>query len=139
MRKKTVFYCFFVGVFLVLSGCSQKEKDYSEVIDSALATNKELIEQYNWDSEYKGFKRESSHIMIWEDEYNYFVYFRKNLTDDIYGDRIYGDGYKIGKENNQGSSAPADRSEIVSFYEANISPIYEEVNVDLVSDTMRMR
>lgn len=135
MRKRTVFYCFFVGVFLVLSGCSQKEKDYSEVIDSALTTNQELIDQYDWNEKYRSYDRGSSNILIWEDEDNYFVYFRKNIENSY----VVGDGYKISKNNFQGSSTPTDRAEIVSFLKSNDLPIYEEINIDLVSDDFAMR
>lgn len=127
---------------LIVSGCSStsasKEKDYTKVIDSALKANQELVKEYDWEKE-DLFERKQSNIMIWEDENNYYVYFRKNKSNKVYGDNVYGDGYKIGKKNDKWDSSPDDRTKIKDFLDDNVSPVYEENNVELVSDDENMR
>ncbi|MFS0950459.1 hypothetical protein ACFC3A_02310 [Enterococcus thailandicus] len=66
----------------MLSGCSSsKEEEYSTVIDLALKSNQELVTEYGWNKKYFAYEKEKSNIMVWEDENNYYVYFRKNVED----------------------------------------------------------
>lgn len=140
MTKRLRVYFLMIVTVLIVSGCSSisKEKDYSKVIDSALKANQELIKEYDWEKE-NLFERKQSNIMIWEDENNYYVYFRKNKSSKVYGDYVYGDGYKIAKNNDTWDSSPDDRAKIKDFLDNNVSQIYEENNVDLVSDDENMR
>lgn len=120
----------------MLSGCSSsKEEEYSTVIDLALKSNQELVTEYGWNKKYFAYEKEKSNIMVWEDENNYYVYFRKNVEDSY----IRWDGYKIEKSNDKWNSVPADRAKIIEFIDDNVPPIYEESNVELVADNMNMR
>lgn len=120
----------------MLSGCSSsKEEEYSTVIDLALKSNQELVTEYGWNEKYFAYEKEKSNIMVWEDENNYYVYFRKNVEDSY----IRWDGYKIEKSNDKWNSVPADRAKIIEFIDDNVPPIYEESNVELVADNMNMR
>lgn len=125
-------------LLLTLAGCSSSDAvDYSKVIDTALKGNAEMIKEYDW-SDRSAYERDSSNIMVWEDENNYYVYFRKNV-DGEKNDYIKGDGYKIGKSNDKWSSSPADRSQIMSYLKDNEPPVYEENNIELVNDNYDMR
>jgi hypothetical protein len=136
MKKRLGLCLTMLGFFLLLSGCSlSKEEEYSKVVDLALKANQELMAEYEWDEKYSAYEKEKSNIMVWEDENNYYVYFRKNVEDAY----VRGDGYKIGKSNDKWSSAPADRAKIVEFIDDNVPPVYEENNVELVADNMNMR
>lgn len=136
MKKRLSLFLSMLGFFLLLSGCSpSKEEEYSKVVDLALKANQELVAEYEWDEKYSAYEKEKSNIMVWEDENNYYVYFRKNIEDSY----VRGDGYKIGKSNDKWSSAPADRAKIKEFLDDNVSPVYEENNVELVADNMNMR
>ncbi|OJG99193.1 hypothetical protein RV18_GL002347 [Enterococcus termitis] len=116
-----------------------REEEYTKVIDSALKANQELVKEYDWNfGENDIFERKESNIMIWEDENNYYVYLRKNNFNDGY-DYVYGDGYKIAKTNDSWDSSPDDRAKIKEFLDDNVSPIYEENNIELVSDDKDMR
>lgn len=112
-----------------------------KVIDSALKANQELVKEYDWEKE-DLFERKQSNIMIWEDENNYYVYLRKNIEEKLDGKKnsyVRGDGYKIGKNNDNWDSSPDDRTKIKDFLDDNVSPVYEENNVELVSDDENMR
>lgn len=139
MKKGLRVCLLMILAILIISGCSStsasKEKEYTKVIDSALKANQELVKEYDWDEKYSVYERKNSNIMIWEDENNYYVYFRKNI-DDSY---VRGDGYKIAKNNDSWDSSPDDRAKIKDFIDDNVSPIYEESNIDLVSDDKDMR
>lgn len=136
MKKRLSLFLSMLGFFLLFSGCSpSKEEEYSKVVDLALKANQELVAEYEWDEKYSAYEKEKSNIMVWEDDNNYYVYFRKNIEDSY----VRGDGYKIGKSNDKWSSAPADRAKIIEFIDDNVSPVYEENNVELVADNMNMR
>lgn len=146
MKKGLRICLLMILAVLIVSGCSStsasKEKDYTKVIDSALKANQELVKELEFDSEQvkeRTFGRKDCNFMIWEDENNYYVYLRKNESDEVYGDTVYGDGYKIAKNNDAWDSSPDDRAKIKDFLDDNISPVYEEKNIDLVSDDENMR
>lgn len=145
--KKTMAVCLLALVSFVLVGCSsstavepEKETDYTPIIEAALKGNQEYAQERSWDSG-KVFERNKSNIMVWEDENNYFVYLRKNRDSPSSGDYqvVYGDGYKIGKDNDKWSSSPDDRSQIIDYLNDNEPPIYEEENVELADNEYRMR
>ncbi|WP_086348642.1 hypothetical protein [Candidatus Enterococcus clewellii] len=137
---KKMFAVVVLLLLLVFTGCSSSEaKDYSKVIDIALKGNSEMVKEYDWDSEAL-FEKEKSNIMVWEDKNNYYVYFRKNESDSVYGDLVRGDGYKISKSNDKWSSSPADRSQIMSYLDDNEQTVYEENNIELIDkDDYNMR
>lgn len=136
MIKKLSICLAMITLMLMISGCSSSdEKDYSKVIDSALKANQELVKDYDWNfDENNIFERKKSNIMIWEDENNYYVYLRKDLDGTVYGD-----GYQIGKSNDKWDSSPDDRAKIKKFLDDKTEPIYEENNIELVSDNMSIR
>lgn len=145
MKKRLRACLLMILAVLSVSGCSStsvsKEKDYAKVIESALQANQELVKEYNWEKE-DLFERKQSDIMIWEDDNNYYVYLRKNIEEKLDGKNnsyVRGDGYKIGKNNDKWDSSPDDRTKIKAFLDDNVSPVYEENNVELVSDDENMR
>lgn len=142
INKKRIYGLLILALFVV-AGCSSTSKaDYSKVVDSSLKANKELVKELGFNSEQSKeriFSIKDSNIMIWEDENNYYVYLAKNLHDEVYGDTVYGDGYKIGKNNDRWTSSPADRAKIKKFLDDNKKPNYEENNVTLVSNDLDMR
>lgn len=136
MRKKGYIIFTLLSLFLLV-GCGGTESKYNEAIDLAIEFNHDLMDEKDYD-DWK-FERDESYLMVWEDEYNYYVYLRKNVTDDVYGEGIHGDGYKVGKKNGTVSSSPSDRKTIVNFYRDNVKPLFEEKNIELFKDKMDMR
>lgn len=142
MRKGLRACLLFILTLTIVSGCSsssaskkEEKTDFEPVIESALQANQELIKEYEWNfGEDSLFDRKQSNIMIWEDENNYYVYFVKNI-DSV----VYGDGYKLSKNSDSWDSSPDDRATIKEFLEDNVPPIYEENNVELVSDDKDIR
>ncbi len=131
----------FVGIMLfaiLLSAC--KKTDYGAVIDKVISYNHEVCEKYYNDSgnvedgKYWA-TRDNSDFTVWEDNNNYYVLIQKSYE---YNDKTYtcADGYKIGKNDESVSSSPDDRSSIVSYYEENESPVYNEKNVSVDSKSI---
>lgn len=85
------------------------------------------------------FQREKSNSLVYEDDENYYIYLRKNVNDEIYGKSIFGDGFKISKENGKVDSQSEDRKKIVEFYRNKEKPIFKETNIELYEDKMEMR
>lgn len=141
--KKALMICLFALAAFVLVGCSsskaeepEKEKDYTPVIEAALEGYEKENEDRDFtkDKEAYSYNRNESNIVIWENENNYYVFFRKNYADSVYGDLVHAFACKIGKSNDKWSSSSDDRSQIMDYLNDNEPPVYEEENVQLVKD-----
>ncbi|EGO7933198.1 hypothetical protein [Enterococcus sp. DIV0682] len=138
MKKRKVIYLMLILIVTFVSGCSSNKK-YSEAVDRAFEANKQLNEESNYQGAKHFFERDKSNVMVWEDKNNYYVYMRQNFSDDVYGESVEGDGYKISKNSNRWDSSPKSRAKIMGFLEDNEKPVFEEKNVELVSDDYDMQ
>ncbi|MDN3125194.1 hypothetical protein P0E64_08730 [Enterococcus faecalis] len=135
MKKRKVIYLMLILIVTFVSGCSSNKK-YSEAVDRAFEANKELTVDY--DGEARIFERNKSNVMVWEDENNYYVYMRKNFSDGVHSEMVSGDGYKLSKNSDRWDSSPKSRAKIMEFLEDNEKPVFEEKNVELVSNDYDM-
>ena len=122
----------------------EKEKEAIDNMKNVYQNQKlpqkiEELENSKQSSKDERFEREKSSILVYEDDNNYYVYLRRNVDDDVHGKLVYGDGFKVGKENGRITTEASDRKKIVGFFRENEKPVFEEKNIDLYNDEMRMR
>lgn len=137
MKKRKVIYLMLILIVTFVSGCSSNKK-YSEAVDRAFEANKQLNEESNYQGAKRFFERDKSNVMVWEDKNNYYVYMRQNISGTK-NDYVSGDGYKISKNSDRWDSSPKSRAKIMEFLEDNEKPVFEEKNVELVSDDYDMQ
>ncbi|NSP27119.1 hypothetical protein HRE78_10710 [Enterococcus faecalis] len=138
MKKRKVIYLMLILIVTFVSGCSSNV-EYSKAVDRAFEANKQLNEEANYQGAKRFFERDKSNVMVWEDKNNYYVYMRQNFSDDVYGESVEGDGYKLSKNSDKWDSSPKSRAKIMEFLEDNEKPVFEEKNVELVSDDYDMQ